>query len=239
LSSRWLGTGLASILAVVTLGLTVTGRLQLYINPAQTWFACAMAILLLVGAVASFAIRPGEEHHDHGHEHAAPSRVGLVATIAGGVVASGVAVAALVFPPATLSAELAMERDTGTPPLFAGADEVELGVVDTSAFGIGDWSATFATATSPERYAGEQVRLTGFVMPGDDGSVELSRLVITHCVIDAQAASLPVAAGVPDGLATGDWVELTGDVVVDDSGALTIEASSIEPVDEPEDPYEY
>lgn len=228
--------GLASALAVVTIGLTVTGRLQLYINPAQTWFSCGMAVLLLVGAVASFAIRTGEDH-DH-HDHGSASRAGAIAGLVGGAVASVVVIAALVLPPATLSAEIAMERDTGSAPLFAGADDVELGIVDTSGFGVGDWSAVFATATSPERYAGESVRLTGFVTPGDDGELSLNRLVITHCVIDAQPAELPMDGDV-DGLDTGQWVEIAGDIAVDDSGSLVIEAASIERIDEPEDPYEY
>lgn len=232
-----LGVGLASILAVVTLSLTATGRLQLYINPAQAWFACAMAVVVLVGAVASFAIRPGDEQHDH--DHGSASRAGTVAAIVGGSVATLVALAALALPPATLSAELAMERDTGASPLFAGADEVELGVVDTSGFGIGDWSATFATATSPEQYEGESVRLTGFVTTGDDGSANLSRLVITHCVIDAQSASLPVDSGLPGTLDTGQWIELTGDIVVADGGSLAISATSVETIAEPEEPYEY
>ncbi|WP_332835688.1 TIGR03943 family putative permease subunit [Microbacterium suaedae] len=243
LGSRWLGVGLASLLSVVTIGLTVTDRLQLYINPAQAWFACGMAVLLLIGAVASFALPLGSEQHEHGHDHGSStgaSRVGFVATLAGGAVASAVTLAAVLLPPATLSAELAMERDTGSAPLFAGADDVQLGIVDTSAFGVGDWSATFATATSPERYAGEPVRLTGFVTPGDGGSLSLNRLVITHCVIDAQPASLPVeATGGSGDLATGEWIELTGEIVVDDAGTLRVEATSIDRIPEPEEPYEY
>ena len=236
--SRWLGVGLAAILAVVTLSLTLTGRLQLYINPAQAWFACGMAVLILVGTVASFALRPGEEHQDHGHDHGSESRLGVVAAVVGGGVATVVALAALVLPPAALSAELAMERDTGAPPLFAGADDVELGVVDTAGFGVGDWSATFATATSPERYEGETVALTGFITADEGGSASLTRLVITHCVIDAQSASLPVEAGLPGGIETGQWIELTGDIVVADGGAA-IEATGVEAIAEPEDPYEY
>lgn len=233
--SKWLGALLAAMLSVVTIGLTATGRLQLYINPGQAWFACGMAVLVLIGTVLAIALRP--DAHDH-HDHGAPSRAGAIAGVVGGTVAAVVAVAALALPPATLSAELAMERDTGNPPLFAGADDVELGVVDTSSFGVGDWAAVFTTATSPERYAGEQVTLTGFVTPGSDGSTALSRLIITHCVIDAMPATLPLADDV-SGLSTGDWVELTGDVTVDGDGELVIEAASITPIDEPEDPYEY
>ncbi|HBS73496.1 MAG TPA: DUF1980 domain-containing protein, partial [Microbacterium sp.] len=41
----------------------------------------------------------------------------------------------------------------------------------------------FATSTSPETFDGQEVTLTGFVAPTDDG-FGLTRLVITHCVID-------------------------------------------------------
>ena len=235
--SKWLGVALAAVLSVVTVSLTVTERLQLYMNPGQAWFACGMAVVVLVGTVLAIAVRP-EDHEHHDHDHGDRSRWGAIAGVTGGTIAAGVAAAALILPPATLSAELAMERDTGNPTLFAGADDVELGVVDTSTFGVGDWAAVFTAATSPERYAGEQVTLTGFMTPGDDGSSALSRLIITHCVIDAMPATLPLEGDVPD-LATGDWVELTGDVTVGDGGELVIEAASITPIDEPEDPYEY
>ena len=68
IGTRWLGVGLAAILAVVTLGLAVTGRLGLYINPDSTWFAVSMAVVALVGAIASFALPLGAEA-DHGHDH--------------------------------------------------------------------------------------------------------------------------------------------------------------------------
>lgn len=258
--------GLAAILAVVTLGLAVTGRLGLYINPESTWFAVSMSILVLVGTVASFALPLGAEAdhgHDHGaaepdvhaaaeatgalrgavHEHETPPRVtaGLVAAVAGGVVASTVVVCILVLPPASLSAELAMSRDTGAAPLFAGQDAVILASTgDTSSFGVGDWAGVFATATNPDAFAGDVVTLTGFATPAAENAdgFQLTRLVITHCVIDAQPASIPVvvAGATPS---TGEWVTVTGTVRSDPDGALYIDATSVESVPEPKNPYEY
>lgn len=248
-ATRWLGVGLASALAVVTLSLALTGRLGLYINPESSWFAVAMSIVVLVGAAASCALPLGAESdhgHDHGdagiahHEapHTRPARPAAVAaTVTGGVVASGVVVLALVLPPASLSAELAMSRDTGAPPLFGGTDVVVLASTgDTASFGVGEWSAVFATATNPEAFDGEPVTLTGFVTPGQDFA--LTRLVITHCVIDAQPASVPVItrAAVPE---TGQWVTVNGTVRATTDGRLEIDATSVEPIAEPEDPYEY
>ncbi|MFT4234738.1 MAG: DUF1980 domain-containing protein [Microbacterium sp.] len=281
MGARWLGVGLATLLAVVTIALAVTGRLQLYISPSQAWFAVGMAVLALIGAVLSLTLPLGAED-DHGHTHGSTSpstspstssgqatgqatgqaigpstssgtgdsrraesadsarhlSIGPtgVTAIAGGVIASVVTVAALVLPPATLSVDLAMDRNTGTPPLFAGADDITV-AADLSTFGVGDWASVFASASDPDRYVGQAVDLIGFVVD-DDGSLGLGRLVITHCVIDAQPAILPVD-GEAKGLTKGDWVEVTGTVTADAGGAMSIQPDKITPVDQPDDPYEY
>ena len=255
MGTRWLGVGLAAALAVVTLGLAVTGRLGLYINPESSWFAVAMAVLLLIGAALSFLLPLGAET-DHGHDHGddhdhdehgssrslrllAQRPGAAVATATGGVLASGVVAAVLLLPPASLSAELAMSRTVGSAPLFAGADTVALATTgDTKSFGVGDWASVFATATNPDAFEGDAVTLTGFVTAaaGSDG-FELTRLVITHCVIDAQSASVPVAAS--GNLRTGQWVTVTGTVRSAADGTLEVSATGVQTVDEPADPYEY
>lgn len=249
---RMLGVGAVASVAALTIALAVTGRLGLYINPESSWFAVSMAVLVLVGVVLSFLLPLGaaEDHghdhgdepaHDHDHDHDAHARsprrlAGGVATAAGGVLALGFAGTMLVVPPATLSAELAASRDTGAAPLFQGADTVALAITgDTASFGIGDWASVFATATDPEVFDGTEISLTGFAAPGDDG-FDLTRLIITHCVIDAQPASLPVSAD--DIPSNGQWVTVTG-TIRDVDGQLRVDAASVTPVDEPEDPYEF
>lgn len=287
IGTRWLGVGLAAILSVVTISLAITGQLGLYINPDSTWFAVSMAVVVLVGAIASFALPLGAEadhghdhsgsaarsesrrnagssefsplmlrNHDdspnsgsgeradaahaaaHGHDHHTPHPAAVAATVVGGIAASGVVVLTLVLPPASLSAELAMSRDVGATPLFGGADTIQLASTgDTASFGVGEWSTAFATATNPDAFEGDPVELTGFVTPGEDGDFDLTRLVITHCVIDAQPASVPVVAG--DLPTTGQWVSVTGTVRSSSDGRLVLEAASVEEIPEPEDPYEY
>ncbi|MFJ2504083.1 TIGR03943 family putative permease subunit [Microbacterium sp. NPDC087592] len=259
LGTRWLGVGLAAVISVVTLGLGLTGRLNLYISPESVWFACTAAVVTLAGAIWSCTLPLGEEG-DHGHDHgpapevadaaddadhgsptASPRRsLAGVGAVAGGVIATGVVAAALVLPPASLSVELAMSRAGEQSALFAGSDTVALGVADTSTFGVGDWASVFAASTNTAAYDGAPVILTGFVTPdssADDG-VNLTRLVITHCVIDAQTAALPVDVD-PDDYATGQWVEITGTVRADADGKLRIEPTDVVAIDEPGDPYEY
>ena len=254
LATRWLGLGLAVVISVVTLGLGVTGQLTLYISPESIWFACAGAVVVLAGAIWSCTLPLGAEA-DHGHDHAvgdadadaaaSPRPAFKVAgVVSAGVVASGVVVAALVLPPASLSVELAMSRADATGTLFAGSDTPTLGVADTTTFGVGEWSSVFATATRPEAYDGSAVTLTGFVTPGEDAdAVNLTRMIITHCVIDAQPAAVPVSVDAGENgegqYSTGQWIEVTGTVTADGDGSLRVVPTSVFAIDEPGDPYEY
>lgn len=245
--------GLASVVSIVTLGLGVTGRLTLYISPESVWFACAAAVVTLAAAIWSCTLPLGAEgdhghdhDHDHDHDHAdaeggpssARRALATAGTVAGGVIASGVVIAALVLPPASLSVELAMSRAGEQTALFAGADDVTLGVADTSTFGVGDWASVFASATNTAAYDGKAVSLTGFVTPADADGVNLTRLVITHCVIDAQTATLPVTIDAGE-FKTGQWVQVEGTVKADADGRLHVDPTSVQPIDEPGDPYEY
>lgn len=258
-TTRWLGVGLASALAVLTLGLAVTGRLSLYINPDSAWFAVGMAVIVILGAIASFALPLGAEAdhgHEHGHDHdqaddhdhdhdpaagqAAHMRhpLSVIATATGGTLATAIVLVALIVPPASLSTELAASRGAATPTLFAGSEVVTLASTgDTAEFGVGEWSTVFATATNPADFDGDPVALTGFASPGGEGFL-LSRFVVTHCVIDAQPAGVPVAW---DGSAPepGEWVSVTGTVRSGSDGRLRIVADSVQSVPEPADPYEY
>ncbi|MGX1792378.1 TIGR03943 family putative permease subunit [Microbacterium sp. NPDC055312] len=251
IASRWLGVGLAVVISVVTLVLAVTGRLTLYISPETVWFAAAAAAVTLILAVWSCTLPLGAEgEHDHAHAASDESasdararrrrRMQTIAAVSGGVIASAVVLAGLVLPPASLSAQIALSRAGESPTLFAGADDVALGVADTASFGVGDWSIAFANSTRPEKYDGAAVTLTGFITPAEGGDVNLTRMVISHCVIDAQPASVPVSGGGLDGdYETGQWVEVTGTVRAGDGGALSIEPATVKKIDEPKDPYEY
>ncbi|MFI8595083.1 DUF1980 domain-containing protein [Microbacterium sp. NPDC078428] len=271
LGMRWLGVGLAAALAVVTLGLWVTGRIGLYINPDSAWWAVAMSAVLLVLAVASCGVRI-EDDAEHEHEHddpgsetadpaeAAPAGglrrsrprpaaspaprplLGAVASAAGGVIASAFVLLAIATPPASLSSELALARTSGAAPVLSTSATLALASSDdTSNFGIGEWASVIATTTDPTRFVGEPASLVGFVSStGDTDGFSLTRLVIVHCVIDAQSASVPVSgtAGTDD-LEDGQWVEVRGAFSRSASGGLVLEPVDVEPVDEPEDPYEY
>ncbi|WP_228484710.1 TIGR03943 family putative permease subunit [Microbacterium cremeum] len=163
-------------------------------------------------------------------------------SVLGGALASAVVVGAWLLPPTTLSVALAIDRASASTALFDRDDAVALvSSGDTRHFGVPDWSTVFATATSPEDFVGDAVELEGFVTPHpeDPGVFLLTRLVITHCVIDAQPATVPVASEAwASDIDVGQWVRIEGAVTPRDD-SLAIRPTKITPIDEPEDPYEY
>ncbi len=242
--TRWLGVGLASIIAILTIWLGVTDKLTLYIAPEAVWYAVPAAVVLLVASIASLALPFGNEDHahDHGHAHDKPSRWGTVGVAITAVLASAFVLLAFVLPPKTLSVELAMSRNPANTVLFEGADDRVLGAAaDTSKFGIGDWSTVFRTTTQPENYDGKPVQLTGFLTPGASGDqAALTRMVVTHCVIDAQPVALPLEAPAWESqYGVGQWVAIDGVIRATEDGALEIEPTTVTAIDEPGDPYEF
>lgn len=222
---------------MTTLVLAATGRLTRYVAPETAWVAGSVAVVILVVAIWTCTVPLGAER-EHGDRRGARHRLVTVGSVSAGVVASVVLVASMVLPASSLSAGLAVQRAGTDAALLGGADPVELGMAGTATFGVGEWAGVFATSARPQSYDGSAVTLTGFVTPAGDGSIGLTRMVITHCVIDAQPASVPVIAPSDAGYATGDWIEVSGTVRADADGALRIEPAEVKRIDEPEDPYE-
>ncbi|UWD83057.1 TIGR03943 family protein [Curtobacterium flaccumfaciens] len=198
--------------------------------------------------------------HEHEHEHDAdaheprPGRGRAVRLALGGaaaVVTIGVTVAMLVLPPTTLSARTAQQRsvDSATLSNATGSESAVqlLGSegVDTSKYGVKDWAALIRQTTDTTALVGKPVELSGFVVPGDDGSFTLTRFVISCCAVDAQPVGLGVVTGdgtgaVPD---EGQWVTVRGALAANpDQSAdarIVVKAAKITDIAQPEDPYEF
>ncbi|MDM7892092.1 TIGR03943 family putative permease subunit [Curtobacterium caseinilyticum] len=202
----------------------------------------------------------GETAYEHAGDAAravrrrAPRAARITRGVLGGIAAAatvGVTVAMLVLPPTTLSARTAQQRSVDTPTLSnaTGTQDVALlgsAGVDTSQYGVKDWAALIRQTTDTTALVGKPVELTGFVVPGADGSFTLTRFVISCCAVDAQPVGLGVVTEGASGDATPDadrWVRVTGKLAANpDQSAdarIVIRAASVRVVDQPRDPYEY
>ncbi|WP_263091474.1 TIGR03943 family putative permease subunit [Curtobacterium sp. RIT-PI-V] len=264
--------GLGSVLAVAlcTLWLALVGHLDLYINPRYSVFTIVLAAVAVPASIAGLVVIARGHGHTHGdeadehdadaHGHDAdaeqprPGRGRAVRLALGGaaaVVTIGVTVSMLVLPPTTLSARTAQQRsvDSATLSNATGSDAAVslLGSegVDTSEYGVKDWAALIRQTTDTTALVGKQVRLSGFVVPGDGGSFTLTRFVISCCAVDAQPVGLGVVTDDADGSVPdeGQWVTVTGALAANpDQSAdarIVIKAAKVQDIAQPEDPYEY
>ena len=263
--------GLGSVLAVAlcTLWLAIVGHLDLYINPRYDLFTIVLAAIAVPASVAGLvAVARGHGHAHDGHAHddetayeqgsdaarsvrrRTPRAARVTRLVLGGIAAAatvGVTVAMLVLPPTTLSARTAQQRSVDTPTLSNATgtqDGALLGSegVDTSQYGVKDWAALVRQTTDTTALVGKPVELSGFVVPGAEGSFTLTRFVISCCAVDAQPVGLGVVVDgpVPD---ADQWVRVTGKLAANpDQSAdarIVIRAATVRDIDQPTDPYEY
>lgn len=243
---RWKGVALTLIGVVATVWLTLTGQLGLYIHPRYFVFTAIMAVLGGVLALVALALVPGRDEHDHDHEAPAPvgrARRAVFGAAVSGVIIVGAIVALLAFPPATLTAQTAVERDIDRTTADLAGDAPSLAGADPSRFTVKDWALLLRQTEDPSAFDGQEVALTGFITPapGDpEDSFYVSRFTVTCCAVDAQPVGVSVyLPDWRDRFAVDDWVVATGGFGLDPAGGdrLVLVPDAVEPTEQPEQPY--
>jgi uncharacterized repeat protein (TIGR03943 family) len=270
LIERWKGVALTLVGVVATVWLAVTGQLGLYIHPRYFVFTAVMAVVGGVLALAALALVPSrdgdpDDHggHDHGgHDHdasgdapevdapgATPARRararrrGLVGAVVSLVIVVSAAVALLVLPPATLTAQTAVDRDIDRTTADLAGDAPSLAGADPSRFTVKDWALLLRQTDDTSAFDGQEVALTGFITPapGDpEDTFYVARFSVTCCAVDAQPVGVAVhLPGWRDRFAVDDWVVATGGFGLDPAGgeAMVLVPESVEPTEQPEQPY--
>ncbi len=170
------------------------------------------------------------------------------------------------FPPGLSSALLLLTAILGlviTPRAFASQTALQRGVTEAlqatrsqpQAFrssirsderSLIDWVRTLNVYPEPDAYSGQKVKVRGFVIHPSELPPEyllLSRFVITCCAADAYPVGLPVKLTQNRQAYPQDsWLEVEGEMITQDlqnKRQLTIEASSLKTIQEPQNPYEY
>ncbi|WP_240665858.1 TIGR03943 family protein [Agromyces sp. LHK192] len=254
---------------VVTVWLGVSGQLGLYIHPRYNVFTIVMAVIGGVVALAALALVPlapgdeDEDEDDHDHDHDgeavpdAPPRArpraarrspGARAVLGASAALAVIAISAfllLAFPPATLSAQTAVDRDIDRTTADLAGDAPDLTGADPSTFTVKDWALLTAQETDPSAYADVPVELIGFVAPAPgepDDVFYLARFTVTCCAVDAQPIGVPVY--LPDWqerVAVDDWVRVSGTFGANPSTGegLALIPETVEVTEQPEQPYVY
>ena len=234
--------------AAMLLRFTVTGKLYLLLHPDYMWlshlamgltFGMGMARMWQVWQMMQSSQRQGGPRSQ---EHIAllPRQISTGLLLA-------VAVFGLIYTPRPFTSETAFQRgitdvlgQTRSRPqrfVLSGASEDRT---------IVDWIRTLNVYPEPEAYAGQAVKVSGFVthIPGwPENIFMITRFVLTCCAADAYPVGLPVE--LPPGTERpkpDTWLEVTGSMTtqtLDNTRQLVIGEATLTEIPEPRTPYEY
>ena len=240
----WLDVLAIAAWGILMLKYWLTGKLNLLIHPNYFWLVITGGLgLLVVGALKAWqllrqrrrAVAPATQH-------------------------------ITLFPPGFSSTLLLATAILGllvTPRVFASQAALQRGVTDSlgatrsqpQAFrssrrpeerSLIDWVRTLNVYPEPDAYTGQKVKVQGFVIHPPELQQEyilLSRFVITCCAADAYPVGLPVKLTLNRKTYPPDtWLEVEGQMITENLGGkrqLTIHASSLKQIPEPQNPYNY
>jgi uncharacterized repeat protein (TIGR03943 family) len=174
---------------------SVTDLYLRYVKEGLRPFLIAAGVLLIAGGVMTLWYEfKGVKEDDHGH------RLGTAWLLVVPVLAL-----LMVVPPA-LGSFAAGRTGTSLPqasdfgPMPAG-DPAKISVIEYASRAVFDHG----------RSLGERrVRMTGFLVPGPNGQVYLTRMILTCCAADARPVKVGLTGDVPTGLKPDTWVDVTG-----------------------------
>jgi uncharacterized repeat protein (TIGR03943 family) len=199
-------------------------RLNLLVRaPLQPLIGLAGVVLLLLAGL-DIGLAQGRQR--------LPRRE-LVSWLLGGTVA----IVMLLLPPEPSFSDLAATRGSGQML----QDEISF-VLPAAQRSLTDWVRLLRAAPDPHLYAGEPVRISGFVLAVPGEPPQLARLLVRCCLADATPIGLPVRW--PPGRQlpkTNQWLAIEGVMGIDSSDGQAhslVLPRRISPIPRPKRPFE-
>lgn len=186
-----------------------TGDYLRYVKAGLRPYLIATGVVLMVTAVTTIwyelrkaraaknAATKSGSGHGGGHAHREPWIAWLLLL--------PVLALVVVVPPALGSyaadrTGTALQQVSDFPPLPDG-DPAKISVLDYASRAVFDEGRSIGT---------RKVRLTGFVLKGQDGQPYLARMILTCCAADARPVKVGLTGDAPTGLKPDTWLDVTG-----------------------------
>jgi putative membrane protein len=245
---------------VYTLSLYFNQQLTLYIHPRYILFTVALNAVSLVACGVGFVLTAWRMAIAPSKSDTTVASVGSAGSVGWRpsytvLVAGLVLVAAYALPARTLSSDTADQRSANFNSVQAqpsgsgagggaGSDTLALFGADTSRLTVADWALAFNLRSTPESYVGKEVDVVGFVFHPTGTPQDIfyvSRFSVTCCAVDARPLGLPVySPGWQEEFEEDSWVHVTGsfaETEEDTAEPVVVIPESIEPTEQPQDPY--
>jgi len=213
----------------VLLQSSLSGRLDLLLSGVFHPLVAlsGVALLLLAGLLLA-------ELAPRGRESPAPSRRQAIPKT--WWLSAAVALLVLAIPPNPSFSTLAANR-----PAELG-DETELSfVLPPTQRSLTDWVRLLRSQPDPSLYAGDPVRISGFVLPQPGEPPQLARLLVRCCLADATPVGLPVRWPAGRQPRADQWLAVEGTMAIEERNGQSrsvVVAQRITPIARPKRPLE-
>jgi uncharacterized repeat protein (TIGR03943 family) len=242
--SDWL-----DVLAIAAWGMLfliywLTQRLYLLIHPNYMGLtvAAGLGLLGLAGWRSVLLLQRRRENNRTDGQHMTLLPKGWSSTLL-----LVTAILGLIITPRPFASQTAVQRGISeSPTLTRVKAQAFRSSTNTEDKSIIDWIRTLTVYPEPDAYTGQKAKVQGFVVhPANlpDQYLLISRFVITCCAADVYPVSLPVKlSGSRSAYKPDTWLEIEGQMITADFAGkrqLAIAATSLKPIAEPKNPYNY
>ena len=213
----------------VLLQSSLSGRLDLLLSGVFHPLVAlsGVALLLLAGLLLAEPALRRQESPAPSRRHAIPKTWWLSAAVA---------LLVLAIPPNPSFSTLAANR-----PAELG-DETELSfVLPPAQRSLTDWVRLLRSQPDPSLYAGDPVRISGFVLPQPGEPPQLARLLVRCCLADATPVGLPVRWPAGRQPRADQWLAVEGTMAIEERNGQSrsvVVAQRITPIARPTRPLE-
>ncbi|MDA0717726.1 MAG: TIGR03943 family protein [Cyanobacteria bacterium] len=208
----------------VLLQSSLSGRLDLLLNGVFHPLVALSGVALLL--LAGLLLR-GQEIPVPSRRQAIPKTWWLSASMA---------LLVLAVPPNPSFSTLATNR-----PAELG-DEAELSfVLPPAQRSLTDWVRLLRSQPDPSLYAGDPVRISGFVLPQQGEAPQLARLLVRCCLADATPVGLPMRWPAGRTPQADQWLAVQGTMAVEERNGQSrsvVKVQRITPISRPKRPLE-
>jgi uncharacterized repeat protein (TIGR03943 family) len=235
---------------VLLLKYWLTGQLNLLIHPNYFGLAIATGFFLLIVSVLRTAqLLWARRQRQLGKIPAVPVAPHITLFPPGwsSLLLLAAAIAGLIVTPTVFASDTAIQRGiTDSVMLTRTQPQSFRSVSRPEERNLVEWIRTLGVYPEPDAYVGQKVNVQGFVVHTGELPSQyflISRFVITCCAADAYPVGLPVKLTTNRNAYPPDtWLEVEGQMITETLAGrrqLTIEASSLEKIEKPADPYFY
>ena len=223
------------VAAVYILSLGIMRDLDLYIHPRYVVFTLVMSAICATLAVHHFVMSTKHPHGNHNDSNNYASKLTVLLLLV-----------AIILPATSLSSATVSQRTVANIGSASQKDQQAVSSLfsgSSRALSLNDWARLLESNNDEAYYTNKTAKISGFVYDAGLGAdtVWLARFVVSCCAVDAQPVGVPVHINKwKDTYQQDQWLEVEGtfrQLQTDQGDVLVLEPTSLQSIDEPEDPY--